>query len=87
MTKSRFWHPFADMAAVSDSGALMMSRGEGVYVFDVAGRRYLDATASLWYCNVGHGRDEIGQAAAQQMSRLAAYSTFADLTNQPAEEP
>ena len=60
-------------------------RGEGAYVFDDAGRRYLDATASLWYCNVGWGRDEIAEAAARQMRELPAYSTFGDLTNPPAE--
>jgi len=39
-----FWHPFADMAAVSKS-ELLIERGEGVWVFDAAGHRYLDATA------------------------------------------
>ena len=60
-------------------------RGEGAYVFDDAGRRYLDATAVLWYCNVGCGRDEIAEAAARQMRALPAYSTFGDFTNPPAE--
>lgn len=86
MTRSTFWHPFADMKAISADGTLTISRGEGAYIFDAAGRRYLDATASLWYCNVGHGRAEIGQAVGQQMGMLAAYSTFGDLTNAPAEE-
>jgi putrescine aminotransferase len=83
MTSQRFWHPFADMRAVVDNGELVIDRGEGAWVFDAAGRRYLDATASLWYCNVGHGIAEIGEAAAAQMRRLAAYSTFGDLVNQP----
>jgi putrescine aminotransferase len=83
MTPQRFWHPFADMRAVVDNGELVIDRGEGAVVFDAAGRRYLDATASLWYCNVGHGIAEIGDAAAAQMRRLAAYSTFGDLVNQP----
>jgi putrescine---pyruvate transaminase len=83
MTSQRFWHPFADMHAIVDNGELVIDRGEGVWVFDADGRRYLDATASLWYCNVGHGIAEIGDAAAAQMRRLAAYSTFGDLVNQP----
>jgi adenosylmethionine-8-amino-7-oxononanoate aminotransferase len=83
MTSQRFWHPFADMRAIVDNGELVIDRGEGAWVFDAAGRRYLDATASLWYCNVGHGIAEIGDAAAAQMRRLAAYSTFGDLVNQP----
>ena len=83
---SSFWHPFADMASVEANGALTLVRGEGAYVFDADGRRYLDATASLWYCNVGWGRSEIGEAAAAQMRELPAYSTFGDITNRPADE-
>lgn len=79
-----FWHPFADMAAVEASGELSIVRGEGVHIWDADGRRYLDATASLWYCNVGHGRTEIARAAAAQLETLEAYSTFQDLINPPA---
>jgi putrescine---pyruvate transaminase len=81
-----FWHPFADMAAVVAQGELVLERGEGCTVWDTEGRRYLDATASLWYCNVGWGRREIGEAVAAQMSSLPAYSTFGDLANRPALE-
>ena len=80
-----FWHPFADMHAVETNGATALVSGEGAYVVDDAGRRYLDATASLWYCNVGWGRTEIADAAAAQMRVLPAYSTCGDLTNRPAE--
>ena len=76
-----YWHPFADMAAVEASGELSIVRAEGSHIWDADGRRYLDATASLWYCNVGHGRAEIGAAVAAQMQQLEAYSTFQDLTN------
>jgi adenosylmethionine-8-amino-7-oxononanoate aminotransferase len=83
MTEQRFWHPFADMRAVVANGELLIDRGEGAHIFDTSGRRYVDATASLWYCNVGHGRREIADAAAQQMRRLEAYSTFGDIANPP----
>jgi putrescine---pyruvate transaminase len=82
---TRFWHPFADMGAVSQS-ELLIDRGEGVWVFDSQGRRYLDATASLWYANIGHGRGEVADAVAAQMRRLEAYSTFGDVGNRPANE-
>jgi adenosylmethionine-8-amino-7-oxononanoate aminotransferase len=78
---SSFWHPFADMAAVEAAGELSIVRGEGSHIWDAEGRRYLDATASLWYCNVGHGRTEIVEAVAKQMRELEAFSTFQDLTN------
>jgi adenosylmethionine-8-amino-7-oxononanoate aminotransferase len=78
-----FWHPFADMAALASGGELTLVRGEGSHVWDANGARYLDATAGLWFANVGHGRTEIADAAAEQMRRLAAYHTFGDLTNEP----
>ncbi|MEA2312619.1 MAG: hypothetical protein QOE28_2587 [Solirubrobacteraceae bacterium] len=82
---TRFWHPFADMGAVSQH-ELVIERGEGPWVFDTDDRRYLDATASLWYANLGHGRTEIADAVAAQMKRLEAYSTFGDFGNRPANE-
>jgi putrescine---pyruvate transaminase len=82
---TRFWHPFADMGSVSRS-ELVIDRGEGVWVFDTDGNRYLDATASLWYANIGHGREEVADAVAAQMRRLEAYSTFGDFGNRPATE-
>ncbi len=78
-----YWHPFADMAAVRSGGELVLNRGEGCYVWDSDGKRYLDATASLWYCNVGWGRREIGEAAAAQMAELPTYSTFGDIVTGP----
>lgn len=75
----RYWHPFADMGLVGRDGPLTLVRGSGSTVVDAEGNEYLDATAGLWFCNVGHGRREIGDAVATQMSELAAYSTFGDL--------
>jgi adenosylmethionine-8-amino-7-oxononanoate aminotransferase len=83
---SRFWHSFADMSAIQESGELVLDRGDGVHVWDEDGRRYIDATAGLWYCNVGFGRAEIADAAAAQLRRLSAYSTFGDVSNRPAIE-
>ena len=72
---TNFWHGYADMSQVPGN-EIVMNRGEGVWIYDTEGRRYLDATASLWYCNVGHGRQEIADAVAKQVADLAAYSTF-----------
>ena len=82
-----FWHPFADMAALEATGSVTLVRGEGSHVWDTQGNRYLDATAGLWFVNVGHGRTEIAEAAAAQMATLAAYHTFGDMTNEPTEAP
>ncbi|GAA1889559.1 aspartate aminotransferase family protein [Lapillicoccus jejuensis] len=72
------WHPFSDMGAVERGGELVITRGEGVRVWDADGREYLDATAGLWFANVGHGRGELADAAAAQMRELAAYHCFGD---------
>jgi adenosylmethionine-8-amino-7-oxononanoate aminotransferase len=64
----------------------VLRRGEGVWVWDAEGNRYLDATASLWYCFVGYGRTELVTAATEQMGKLPAYSTFGDFANEPALE-
>ena len=81
-----FWHAFADMSALEASGEFVVDRGEGVHIWDEAGRRYLDATAGLWYCNVGWGRTEIADAVAEHLRRLPSYSTFGDYSNRPAIE-
>jgi putrescine aminotransferase len=79
------WHPFANMGRVREH-ALSIVRGEGAVVWDDDGREYLDPTGGLWFCNVGHGRAEIAEAAARQMRDLAAYHTFGPFTNPRAEE-
>jgi putrescine aminotransferase len=82
MSPTAFLHPYASPA--SDNWVTIV-RGEGAAVFDDQGTRYVDAMASLWYCNVGHGRAEIADAVAEQMKTLEAYQTFDIFTNEPAE--
>ena len=81
---SVLWNPFANMSSLAGH-AVTMVRGEGSRSSTTSGRPYLDALASLWYCNVGHGRAELADAAATQMRQLAAYQTFEPFSNQPAE--
>jgi adenosylmethionine-8-amino-7-oxononanoate aminotransferase len=80
---TRLWHGFASMGAVDDA-EFVVARGEGARVWDASGREYLDASAGLWFCSVGHGRQEIADAAARQMATLAAHHCFLDHANQPA---
>src|SRR4051794_27652944 len=82
---TRLWHPFADMPA-GRSAELTIVAGEGVPVTDDQGRRSPDGTASLWNVNVGHGRPELIEAAAEQMRQLATYSCFGAFANPPARE-
>ena len=85
MADTSLWHPFADMAAVRGN-ELVIARGEGVHLWDEDGNRYLDGSASLWYCNVGHGRAEIADAVAEQLRTLETYSIFGEVANRPALE-
>ncbi|MFX0580898.1 aspartate aminotransferase family protein [Nocardia nepalensis] len=80
------WHGFADMGAVERDGAFVVARGEGAYIYDQAGTRYLDATAGLWFTNVGHGRAEIADAVAAQLRTVAHYSNFGDFTEPATQE-
>jgi adenosylmethionine-8-amino-7-oxononanoate aminotransferase len=63
------------MSDVRDN-EVVFARGDGCHLFDTAGRAYLDATASLWYCNVGHGRAEVAEAIGRQAATLASCSSF-----------
>ena len=80
---NRLWHPFAAMGKV-DGHELVLVRGEGCRIWDAGGAEYLDATAGLWFANVGHGRAEIADAVAEQLRTLAAHHIFGDQANQPA---
>src|SRR5213076_1493960 len=80
-----YWHPFANMAKVAGNEVVIV-RGRGAEVVDREGRSYVDATAALWYCNVGYGREEIAQAVERQLRELHAYSTFGAYANEPALE-
>lgn len=77
-----FWHGFADMHAIKDA-ELVMRSGEGVWLESTDGRRFIDATAALWYCAVGYGRTAIAEAVAEQLVRLPAYSSFGAYTTEP----
>jgi putrescine---pyruvate transaminase len=76
-------HPFAAPAKEA-GGYLEIVRAEGCRLWDSEGGTYLDGTASLWYCAAGHGRTEIQDAVAAQMSQVAAYHTFGRFTNIPS---
>ena len=80
-----FWRGFTSMGATRDR-EIRMVRGEGCRVWDSQGNEYLDGTASLWYCNVGHGRAEIADRVASQMRELAGFHTFGPMSSEPAEE-
>jgi adenosylmethionine-8-amino-7-oxononanoate aminotransferase len=79
------WHPFTQQQGWSEEEPLVVERGEGSYLFDTDGRRYLDGTAALW-CNVhGHRHPTIDSAVREQLDRVA-HTTMLGLTHPGATE-
>ena len=76
------WHPFTQMREWMSEEPCIISEGDGHYLIDVQGRKYLDGVSSLW-CNVhGHRKKELDEAVKAQLDRLA-HSTFLGLSHPP----
>ncbi|HEX6361926.1 MAG TPA: aminotransferase, partial [Albitalea sp.] len=79
-------HPFTDFKALAAQGSRIVTRGEGIYLWDSDGQKILDAMSGLWCVNLGYGRRELIDAATAQMERLAFYNSFFQTTTPPAIE-
>ncbi len=74
--KEFFWHPFTQMKVYREEENLIFERGEGVYLYDIKGRKYIDAISSLW-CNVhGHNHPIINRAIINQLLKVAHTTTL-----------
>ena len=71
--KDHLWMHFTRHSTYDSSDVPMIVRGEGPYVYDAAGKRYLDALSGLFVVQVGHGREELAEAAAKQAKDLAFF--------------
>ncbi len=71
--KRHLWLHFTRMSSYADSEVPVIVRGEGQYVYDQHGKRYLDGLAGLFVSQIGHGRTEVAEAAARQASELAYF--------------
>ena len=76
LAKRHLWMHFTRMGAYEDHDVPVIVRGEGCYVYDEHGKRYLDGLAALFCVNVGHGRTELGDAAAAQIKELGYYTNW-----------
>jgi len=77
------WHPFTQMAEWEKEVPLVVERGEGVYLYDIHGKRYLDGISSVWVNLHGHRKTAIDRAIKTQLDRIA-HSTLLGLTHPPA---
>jgi putrescine aminotransferase len=83
---AHYIHPFTDHAALSKKGTRVITRAEGVYLYESGGRRILDGMSGLWCVNLGYGRRELADAAYRQMQELPYYNSFFQVAHPPAIE-
>lgn len=79
-----YLHPFTDHKALQESKAAIIVRGEGCYVWDSEGNRYLDGLSGLACVNIGYGRKELADVAAKQMNELSYFNSFFKSSNPKA---
>ncbi|SEG51576.1 aspartate aminotransferase family protein [Marinobacterium lutimaris] len=77
-------HPFTDTKALNAKNARVIERAKGIYIWDSEGNRMIDGMAGLWCVNLGYGRPELAEVAAEQMNQLPYYNTFFQTTTHPA---
>ncbi len=84
--QDRHWvHPWEDLKALSGAERTIIVQSEGIYLYDSDGNRLIDGPAGMWCVNIGHGRHEMAQAIAEQVTRMPYYSPWS-LGNAPAAE-
>lgn len=80
-------HPFSDLGDMRQAAATrVISRGEGVYIYDSDDNKILDAMSGLWCVSMGYGQESIIEAAHAQMQELPYYNSFFKTTHPPAAE-
>ena len=86
MSREHHLAPFSDYQQLAEAGPRIITRGNGVYLWDSEGHKILDGMAGLWCVALGYGREELVQAASKQMRELAFYNTFFQTAHPPALE-
>ncbi|SMF11420.1 aspartate aminotransferase family protein [Pseudogulbenkiania subflava] len=74
-------HPFTDTESLNQQGARVITKADGVFLWDSDGNKILDGMAGLWCVNIGYGRKDLSEVAKRQMDELAYYNTFFKTTH------
>ncbi|NIM69188.1 MAG: aminotransferase class III-fold pyridoxal phosphate-dependent enzyme [Xanthomonadales bacterium] len=82
--REHYLHPFTDHHELAGKGARIITRAEGVYIWDSLGHRILDGMAGLWCVELGYGRQELIDAACEQLRELPYYNSFFQCAHPPA---
>jgi 4-aminobutyrate--pyruvate transaminase len=77
-------HPYTNLASFRETGPLLLERGQGIWVYDDAGKGYIEGMAGLWCTALGHGNEELVEAAAEQMRKLPFGHLFSGKSHDPA---
>ena len=86
LDRRHYLHPFTDHKALAAKGTRVITRAEGVYLWDSEGERILDGMSGLWCVNLGYGRRELAEAAYRQLLELPYYNSFFQSAHPPAIE-
>ena len=86
LDRDHYLHPFTDYKELGQRGSRIITRADGVYIYDADGNRILDGMSGLWCVNVGYGREELVQAAARQLRELPYYNSFFQCASPPSIE-
>lgn len=86
MDREHHLHPFTDTNELANAGCKVITRAEGIYVWDSEGKQFLDAMAGLWCVNIGYGRKELAEVAHRQLLELPYYNNFFNTSHPPAIE-
>ena len=86
LDKDHHLHPFTDHKELHDKKSRIITRADGVYIYDADGNKILDGMSGLWCVSIGYGRDELVEAAAGQMRELPYYNSFFQCANPPSIE-
>jgi 4-aminobutyrate--pyruvate transaminase len=79
-------HPYTNLKTHEKDGPVIMTKGEGVYVYDEAGKQYIEGLASLWCVSLGFSEERLIEAATRQMRALPTYHIFAGKSHNPGIE-
>jgi len=86
MDARHYLHPFTDFHELGKKGSRIITRAEGVYIYDSEGQKILDGMSGLWCVNLGYGRRDLADVASRQMLELTYYNSFFQCAHPPAIE-
>ena len=86
LDRDHYLHPFTDHKDLREKKSRIITRADGVYIYDADGNEILDGMSGLWCVNVGYGRDELVEAAEQQLRELPYYNSFFQCAHPPSIE-